>query len=57
MSQIVLAIRDPVSAATRTFDQNEILVGRADGGLAPMDLALPNRGGAAGATCWSRPAR
>jgi hypothetical protein len=34
-----------------------ILVGRADGGSAPMDLALPSRGGAAGPTCWSRPAR
>jgi serine phosphatase RsbU (regulator of sigma subunit) len=39
MSQIVLAIRDPVSAATRTFDQNEILVGRAE----ESDVVLADR--------------
>jgi hypothetical protein len=34
-----------------------ILVGRADGGLGPIDIPLPRRSGAAGPTCWSRPAR
>jgi transglutaminase-like putative cysteine protease len=33
-----------------------ILVGRADGGFAPIDLPFQRRG-AAGPTCWSRPAR
>ncbi|MBP9143868.1 MAG: SpoIIE family protein phosphatase [Thermoanaerobaculia bacterium] len=39
MSQIVLAVRDPVSATTRTFDQNEILVGRAE----ESDVVLADR--------------
>lgn len=39
MSQIVLAVRDPVSAATRTFDQDEILVGRAE----ESDIVLADR--------------
>jgi serine phosphatase RsbU (regulator of sigma subunit) len=39
MSQIVLAVRDPVSAATRTFDQEEILVGRAE----ESDIVLADR--------------
>jgi hypothetical protein len=34
-----------------------ILVGRADGGLGPIDLPLPRGGGVSGPTCWSRPAR
>ena len=39
MSQIVLAVRDPVSASTRTFDQNEVLVGRAE----ESDVMLADR--------------
>ncbi len=39
MSQIVLAVRDPVSATTRTFDQDAILVGRAE----ESDIVLADR--------------
>ena len=39
MSQIVLAVRDPVSATTRAFDQDEILVGRAE----ESDIVLADR--------------
>ena len=39
MSQIVLAIRDPVAATTRTFDQDEVLVGRAE----ESDIVLADR--------------
>ena len=39
MSQIVLAVRDPVSATTRTFDQDAVLVGRAE----ESDIVLADR--------------
>ena len=39
MSQIVLAVRDPVSASTRTFDQDTVLVGRAE----ESDIVLADR--------------
>jgi len=39
MSQIVIAVRDPVAASTRTFDQDEILVGRAE----ESDIVLADR--------------
>lgn len=39
MSQIVLAVRDPVAATTRAFDQDEILVGRAE----ESDIVLADR--------------
>ena len=39
MSQIVIAVRDPVAATTRAFDQDEILVGRAE----ESDIVLADR--------------
>ncbi|MEO8275203.1 MAG: SpoIIE family protein phosphatase [Thermoanaerobaculia bacterium] len=39
MSEIVLAVRDPAAASTRTFDQDEILIGRSD----KSDVALADR--------------
>ena len=39
MSQIVIAVRDPVAATTRTFDQDEVLVGRAE----ESDVVLADR--------------
>ncbi len=39
MSQIVIAVRDPVAATTRAFDQNEILIGRAE----ESDIVLADR--------------
>jgi transglutaminase-like putative cysteine protease len=34
-----------------------MLVGRADGGFAPVDIPLLRRDGTSGPTCWARPAR
>lgn len=39
MTQIVLAVRDPVAASTRAFDQDQILVGRAE----ESDIVLADR--------------
>ena len=39
MSQIVIAVRDPVAARTHTFDQDEILIGRAE----ESDIVLADR--------------
>ncbi|MEO7793542.1 MAG: FHA domain-containing protein, partial [Thermoanaerobaculia bacterium] len=39
MSQIVIGVRDPVAATTRSFDQDEILIGRAE----ESDIVLADR--------------